>query len=95
MKVLECQVWLVVTYVIVKTAIHKILVFFTCPKYTNALQMWKSADFWLFLLIFNKVQVAHIITLVVWCIYAMKVIFRQILSFIKKLLDFSNQVPKW
>lgn len=57
--------------------------------------MWKSADFRLFLAIANKVQVAHIIALLVWSIYAMKVIFGQILSFIKELLDFSNQVSDW
>lgn len=43
-EVLGCKVWLVVICVTVKTAIHKILAFFICPKYTNALQIGKSAD---------------------------------------------------
>lgn len=91
MKVLEYQLWLVVTYVLVEITIHKILVFFTCPRYKNTLQMGKSVNFKLFLPIANKVHVTHNITLLVWSIYAMKVIFGQILSFIKKP-DFSNQV---
>lgn len=44
MKVLGCKVWLVVIYVIIETAIHMILAFSTCPTYTNALQIGKSAD---------------------------------------------------
>lgn len=57
--------------------------------------MWKSADFLLFLPIADKMQVAHGRTLLVWSIYAMKVSVEQILSFIKKLLDFSYQVSNW
>lgn len=48
MKVLGHKVYLVVIYVIMKTISCKILAFSTCPKYTNTLQIGKSADLYYF-----------------------------------------------
>lgn len=34
---LDCEVWLLVMYVIVNIGVHKILAFSTCPQDSNAL----------------------------------------------------------